>query len=144
MSETKIDHVSIGVLGVLTICAYGSWYYSFGVLLEPIRSDTGWSESTLASSFSAGTILIGMSALFGGRMLDRVGHRPVFLLGGVVGTTGLVTASTATHVAVFFVGAAIGLAVGGRGRVVRPRPRGGRGACRGCAASGHRMQACQG
>ncbi len=113
MSETKIDHVSIGVLGVLTICAYGSWYYSFGVLLEPIRRDTGWSESTLASSFSAGTILIGISALFGGRMLDRVGHRPVFLLGGVVGTTGLVTASTATHVALFFVGAAIGLAAFG-------------------------------
>lgn len=113
MSTTKIDHVSIGVLGVLTICAYGSWYYSFGVLLGPIQTDTGWSESTLASSFSAGTILIGISALFGGRMLDRVGHRPVFLLGGAVGTAGLMIASTATHVGVFFAGAAIGLAAFG-------------------------------
>ena len=110
MAAGKIDHVSIAILGVLTICAYGSWYYSFGVLLEPIRSDTGWSESTLATSFSAGTIMIGLSALFGGRMLDRAGHRPVFLLGGTIGTAGLFVASAAGHVGVFFAGAAIGLA----------------------------------
>lgn len=110
MPAAKIDHLSIGILGVLTICAYGSWYYSFGVLLDPIRVETGWSEPTLASSFSAGTILIGLSALFGGQLLDRAGHRPVFLIGGIVGTASLILASSADHVAVFFVGAAIGLA----------------------------------
>ena len=113
MKPASVDHFSIGVLGLLTICAYGSWYYAFGVLLEPIRNDTGWPESTLASSFSAGTILIGLSALFGGRMLDQLGHRPVFILGGVLGVSGLVVASIATHVAVFFVGSAIGLAAFG-------------------------------
>ena len=113
MTSKPLDHVSIGVLGVLTICAYGSWYYSFGVLLDPIRLDTGWKESTLASSFSAGTILIGVSALFGGQFLDRMGHRPVFLVGGIVGGSGLLLASMAGHVAVFFVGAAIGLAAFG-------------------------------
>lgn len=109
MTRSKIDHLSVAVLGVLTICAYGSWYYSFGVLLDPIRLDTGWRESTLASSFSAGTILVGISALSGGRMLDRVGHRPVFVLGGIVGAAALVVASFADHIAVFFIGAAIGL-----------------------------------
>jgi len=110
---TAIDHRSIGVLGVLTICAYGSWYYSFGVLLDPIQRDTGWRESTLASSFSAGTVLVGLSALFGGRMLDRVGHRPVFALGGCLSTAGLVIASYAPTVWVFFAGAALGLAAAG-------------------------------
>ena len=43
-AKPRIDHVSIGLLGILTICAYGSWYYSFGVLLDPIRLDTGWRE----------------------------------------------------------------------------------------------------
>ena len=113
MGGHKIDHLSVAVLGVLTICAYGSWYYAFGVLLDPIRLDTQWPESTLATSFSAGTIMIGLSALFGGRMLDRLGHRPVFVLGGVIGTAGLITASTASHVATFFVGSAIGLAAFG-------------------------------
>lgn len=113
MAAGSVDHRSIGVLGVLTICAYGAWYYAFGVLLEPIRDDTGWSEATLASSFSTGTILIGLSALFGGRMLDRLGHRPVFALGSVVATAGLMTASFAQHVGVFYVSAAIGLAACG-------------------------------
>ena len=113
MPVAKIDHVSIAILGALTICAYGSWYYSFGVLLDPIREDTGWSESTLASSFSAGTILIGLSALFGGRLLDRAGHRPVFILGGAIGTTALFVASSADQVSLFFLGSAVGLAAFG-------------------------------
>ena len=112
-SPRRIDHLSIGVLGALTICAYGSWYYSFGVLLDPIQEDTAWSESTLTASFSAGTILVGLAALFGGRLLDRVGHRPVFVLGGTIGMGALLLASSATHVAVFFVGSAIGLAAFG-------------------------------
>jgi len=111
--RSTIDHRSVGVLGVLTICAYGAWYYSFGVLLDPIRADTGWSEATLATSFSTGTILIGLAALFGGRLLDRSGHRPVFLLGGTIATAGLFTASFAEHIAVFYVGAALGLAACG-------------------------------
>lgn len=104
-----VNHRTIGILGVLTIFAYGSWYYSFGVLLDPIRIDTGWRESTLAASFSAGTVLVGITALFGGRMLDKVGHRPVFLIGGIVGTAGLLAAASAPNVALFFCGSAVGL-----------------------------------
>lgn len=113
MPTTSIDHRSVGVLGVLTICAYGSWYYSFGVLLDPIQRDTGWRESTLTSSFSAGTVLVGLAALFGGRMLDRLGHRPVFVLGGLVSTASLFVASYASLVWVFFLGAALGLGAAG-------------------------------
>lgn len=113
MRRGEVDHLSIGILGILTICAYGSWYYSFGVLLDPIQTDTGWRESTLAASFSAGTTMVAIAALFGGRMLDGVGHRPVFVLGGVIGTSGLLLASWATTISVFFVGAAVGLAASG-------------------------------
>lgn len=113
MQQGPVDHFSIGLLGILTICSYGSWYYSFGVLLDPIQTDTDWSESTLAASFSAGTVMVGLAALFGGRMLDRAGHRPVFLLGATIGTAGLLVASWASHIGVFFVGAALGLAASG-------------------------------
>jgi len=113
ISPAPINHVAVGVLGLLTICAYGSWYYSFGVLLDPVRSDTGWSESTLAGSFSTGQVLVGVAALLGGRMLDRVGHRPVFILGAIVGPSALLLASFAQSVAVFFVGSALALAAMG-------------------------------
>lgn len=108
-SAETLDHRSVGLLGVLTICAYGCWYYAFGVLLDPILEDTGWRESTLTASFSAGQILIGVSSLAGGRLLDRAGHRTVFLLGAALTLGGLLTASLAQSAAIFFVGATIGL-----------------------------------
>lgn len=108
-----LDHWSIGLLGVLTICSYGCWYYAFGVLLDPIIADTGWRESTLTASFSAGAILVGVTSLAGGRMLDQVGHRAVFLLGGILTLAGLLTASWATTSLVFFAGATIGLGASG-------------------------------
>ncbi|MGI9606188.1 MAG: MFS transporter [Acidimicrobiales bacterium] len=107
--EPTLDHGSIAVLGVLTICTYGSWYYAFGVLFDPIREDTGWNESSLAASFSAGTILIGLGSLFGGRMLDRLGMRTVFLTAAVIGGMAYLVGSFAENVMVFTVAVAIGM-----------------------------------
>lgn len=113
LTDAPIDQWSVGILGVLTICTYGCWYYAFGVLLDPILDDTGWRESTLTASFSFGTVLIGVASLAGGRMLDRVGHRTVFLLGGALTLAGLLIASWAPNSTVFFLGAALGLGASG-------------------------------
>lgn len=112
MSEhAPINHVAVGALGVITISAYGSWYYAFGVLLDPVRESTGWSESMLAASFSAGQIIIGLTAVIGGRLLDRAGHHVVFALAGTLGPLAMLLASVAQSVAVFFVGSALSLGV---------------------------------
>ncbi len=108
-----VPHVTIGLLGLVTISAYGSWFYSFGVLLDPIIADTGWSETALAGSFSAGIVLIGIGAMLGGELLDRLGSRPVFVAAAVVGGTAFGLASIAGSVVVFAVGAAIGMGVFG-------------------------------
>ena len=108
-----LDHGALALLGILTICMYGSWYYAFGVLLDPIREDTGWSEAALAASFSWGTVLIGLGSLFGGRMLDRLGTRTVFLTAALLGGGAFLAASTATDVAVFAVTAALGMGLFG-------------------------------
>ncbi len=110
-SAVPIDHVVVGLLGLVTISAYGSWYYSFGVLLDPIRDDTGWGESSLATSFSVGIALAGIGSLFGGRLLDRVGTRTVLTLAALGGAAGLLLASFAQHVVVFLVGSAVALSV---------------------------------
>lgn len=109
MSGDRIDHVALAILGIVTICAYGSWYYAFGVLLDPIRLDTGWGESALALSFSVGIVVLGLGSVLGGSLLDRLGHRWVFVLGGSIGAGGLLTASLATNLVVFFIGAVTGL-----------------------------------
>lgn len=109
--HSRVDHRSTSLLGVVTICAYGAWYYSFGVLLDPIRLDTGWRESTLTASFSIGIIVTGLASIAGGRLLDRVGHRMVFVVAGFLGGLALLGASLATSVLVFVVAAALGQGV---------------------------------
>ena len=105
--HTRIDHRSVGILGVVTICSFGTWFYAFGVLLDPIRLTEGWSESTLAASYSAGTVVIGLTAVSGGRFLDKYGHRTVFSLAAIFGPGALLLASLAPSVWVFFVAVAI-------------------------------------
>ncbi len=104
-----IDHRAIALLGLVTIVAYGSWYYAFGVLLDPIRIDTGWSESTLAGSFSVGIVTVGLASLAGGRVLDRLGHRTVLLLGGLGGGAALLATSFAPGPALFTVTSAVAM-----------------------------------
>jgi MFS family permease len=109
----NLPHLTIGLLGLVTICAYGSWYYSFGVLLDPIIADTGWSETTLAGSFSLGILLIGAGSMLGGRLLDRLGTRPIFLVAAIIGGTTFGVASTTNSAFLFAVSSALGMGVFG-------------------------------
>lgn len=98
----------IAVLGLITIAIYGSWFYSFGVLLDPIIEDTGWSEPTVAAVFSFSSVIAAIGALIGGWLLDRWGSRLVFGMATVAGAGGLVLASSAPTPALFATAGAIG------------------------------------
>jgi predicted MFS family arabinose efflux permease len=98
----------IAVLGLITIAVYGCWYYSFGVLLDPIIADTGWSEPAVAAVFSTSALIAGIGALVGGWLLDRLGSRIVFATAAVVGGGALAVAAMAPTLGVFAVAGAIG------------------------------------
>ncbi len=104
-----LNHPAIAALGMVTICCYGAWYYSFGVLLDPLLADTGWRESWISGSFAAGLALIGIGSVFGGRLLDRLGPRAVFTIAALVSTVGLGGASFSPNPALFAVGSAVGM-----------------------------------
>ena len=99
---------SVAVLGVLTITAYGGWYYGFGVLLEPIRRDQGWSSAALGTVFGAAILVNGLGSAIGGRLLDRAGPRRTFLLAVVIGSGGLAAAALQHNVISFGVCYAVG------------------------------------
>jgi len=98
----------IAVLGLITIAVYGSWFYSFGVLLDPIIADTGWSEPAVAAVFSTSSLIAGLGAVGGGWLLDRWGSRLVFAVASVVGGGALIAAGGATTPATFGLFGAIG------------------------------------
>lgn len=106
-SAGRLPWGPVSLLGVLTIVGYGSWYYAFGVLLEPILVDTGWSEEWLVAAFSATGLVGAAAAPLAGRMIDRQRFRPALALTGVVAAGGLLVASATESLAVFVVSSGI-------------------------------------
>ena len=83
----------ISVLGLLTIIGYGACYYAYGVLIGPIRIDTGWPDAALGAIFSAALVISGAGGIVAGRVLDRCGPRPGFLVAGIAGAGAMLAAS---------------------------------------------------
>ena len=106
--KERFPALHIGVLGVITITVYGSWYYAFGVLLDPIIADTGWSEAVLTTSFAVASIVAGFGSLGGGWLLDRSGSRVVFGGAAMAGLLAFQVAASTDSVATFAMMAAIG------------------------------------
>lgn len=110
------QRLTVSALGAVTIAAYGAAYYAYGVLLGPIATSTGWSSSQLGAVFSAVLLATGVIGVLGGRLLDRFGPRPLFLVAGTAGCGLLAAAPLAPGFASFAVlyGSACGL-IGGLG-----------------------------
>jgi MFS family permease len=89
------------MLGVLTIVAYGSWFYGFGVLLDDLRADLGTGLGVLTAGYALAQVLTGMLGMVVGRVLDRRGASVPLAVGSVAGPGLLVAASFATHPVVF-------------------------------------------
>ncbi|MCH7900275.1 MAG: MFS transporter [Acidobacteria bacterium] len=106
--KERFPALHIGVLGVITITVYGSWYYAFGVLLDPIIADTGWSEAVLTTSFAVASIVAGFGSLGGGWLLDRSGSRVVFGGAAMAGLLAFQVAASTDSVATFAMMAAVG------------------------------------
>lgn len=103
-----IPRVRVAILGLITITVYGSWVYSFGVLLDPIIADTGWSEPSVAAVFSFSSIISAIGALAGGWLVDKWGSRLVFAVAVVLGAGSLFVAAVATSLTLFTVAGAVG------------------------------------
>ena len=115
-SESTREWTAVGALGLLTITSYGSWFYAFGVLLEPITADTGWSTTVLGVTYGLAQVLTGIGSFVGGRLLDRFDVRGPFLLQAVGGAGLMALSSLMTSPWLFGVSYAVGAGIiGGTG-----------------------------
>jgi MFS family permease len=71
-------------LGVTQIVSWGSIYYAFALLLEPLQRDLGAGKSEVAGAFSVALLVSGVGATAVGRTIDRVGGRWVMTLGSLI------------------------------------------------------------
>ncbi|MDQ6526324.1 MFS transporter [Nocardioides sp. LHD-245] len=98
---------SSGVLATLCVTvtvAYGVLYYAFTVLATGIAADTGWSETAVTASFSAGSLFGAVAGIAAGRALQHRGPRVVMTTGSVVGAAGVAVVASAPSLPVFAVG----------------------------------------
>ncbi len=93
--------LGVSGLGLASLAAYGAFFYAFGVLVEAIEADTGWSSTALGATYGAASLLVGLLAAPGGRVLDRYGGTAALLAGGVVGGGIFTAASWATSALAF-------------------------------------------
>jgi MFS family permease len=100
-ARTPRPRAIVGTLGGVTIVAYGVGYYAYGVLLDPIRTSTHWSQAALSLVFSGVLVLGGLGSLAAGRLVDRAGCRPAFVVAAGIGPAGLAGASTVTSLPAF-------------------------------------------
>lgn len=66
---------------VLCMFGYGSYFYSYGALFNPISHEFGWSRATTSLVFSLSRLEGGVEGLITGPLTDRYGPR-VMVMGG--------------------------------------------------------------
>jgi MFS family permease len=78
------------VAGAFLIMAvnYGA-RYSFGIFVQPLTVENGWSRSTVSLAASINLIVYALAGIGAGRLLDRVAPRWIATAGAATGAAGL-------------------------------------------------------
>jgi MFS family permease len=71
----------LAALGTTQVVSWGSVYYVFALLLEPLQRELAADRSTVAGAFSAALLASGLCATWVGRRIDRTGGRALMTLG---------------------------------------------------------------
>jgi MFS family permease len=110
MSNSTYRWVIVAAGGLLSCVAVGAMF-SLPVFLLPISRDTGWSVTGVSSAMTIAFVAMALASMAWGTLADRIGSRPVVLIGSVVLAASLALASRATSLVQFQL--IFGLAVGG-------------------------------
>ena len=99
-------------LGITQIVSWGSVYYGFAVLMEPLQRDLGASKDAVAGAFSVALLASGLCSIRIGRTIDRMGGRGVMSLGSLAAAVLLALLSQVESLpALYAVWAGLGVAM---------------------------------
>jgi predicted MFS family arabinose efflux permease len=101
------------LLGLAQTLAWASSYYLPAVLAGAIGKDVGTSTATIFGAFSVALLVSAAVGPYAGRLIDRLGGRPVLTASSLVFAAGLAALSQAQQAShVFAAWAVMGLAMG--------------------------------
>jgi MFS family permease len=93
--------IVVCVVGACQIFAWGSSYYLPAVLAEPIARDMGWPLAWVLGGLSIGLLVSGLVSPLAGRVIERIGGRPVLAASAALLAIGLLALSRAPTLAAF-------------------------------------------
>jgi MFS family permease len=104
----------IVLVGALMTCIGMGAMFTLPVFLKPIEADTGWSATGVTASMTIAFLVMGASGFGWGALSDKIGARPVLLIGNLLLGLGLIMASRSTSLLAFQIcyGVVIGIAGG--------------------------------
>ncbi|MEQ1515531.1 MAG: MFS transporter [Usitatibacteraceae bacterium] len=76
-------------LSFAQLVAWGSCYYAYAVLMEPVQAALGINKSTAAGAYSLGLLVMGFTAIPVGILIDRGRHFNVLVFGTLVTMVGM-------------------------------------------------------
>jgi MFS family permease len=112
MMQSPYRWVIVAAGGFLGCVAIGAMF-CLPVFLVPLTAATGWSRTGVSSAMTIGFLTMAASGLAWGLLVDRIGPRPVVLIGTILLGAGLALASRATSLLAFqlFFGALVGVSI---------------------------------
>jgi len=94
--------ILVATLACTELVSWGILYYAFGVLVEPMQRELGWSQGLLGGGLSLALLVSALLAVPVGRWLERAGARLVMGAGTLVGVLALWSWSHVAHPLTFY------------------------------------------
>ena len=98
--ETRYGWIIVAAGALITCVAMGAMF-ALPVYLQPMADETGWSRAGISLAMTIAFIVMGLAGFGWGAVTDRIGPRPVVLIGSVMLGVGLLVASRANNLLVF-------------------------------------------
>ncbi|HTM76337.1 MAG TPA: MFS transporter, partial [Devosia sp.] len=98
--ENRYGWVIVAAGALITCVAMGAMF-ALPVYLQPMADETGWGRAGISLAMTFAFIVMGVAGFAWGAVTDRIGPRPVVLIGSVMLGVGLFVASRAPNLLVF-------------------------------------------
>ena len=84
------------------LTSWGILYYGFSVFVAPLGAELGWSSVAINGAFSVSLLCSGIAAVWIGRLVDRLGPRPIMTAGSIGAALLLLAWAAVGNLAAFY------------------------------------------
>ena len=93
----NLKHLHYGwvmvIIAIFILATHGLITYTFGIFLKPLTMEFNWDRGAVSGAYSMYILIMGFLAIFGGRLSDKYGPRPLATISGLLQGTAFVLMS---------------------------------------------------